>query len=94
MVLRRPAGDRPAGFKQPVGLLGIDDVAREKNDSGRLQPPQQGTESRLHLDAIEADDQKLSQPLDQKALRVFSAGLDLFFQLRQQVQRFERRQPV
>ncbi len=45
--------------QQPPSLLRALDIAREENDSRRLQPPKQGSEPRRHLGAVEANNQKL-----------------------------------
>jgi hypothetical protein len=38
----------------------IFDIPRKQDDSGRLQPREQGTDPRRHLLAVEPDDQNLS----------------------------------
>ena len=49
-----------AFFEQFVSLLATDDIARKENHTRRLQSCEQGTESRRHLGAVEADNEELA----------------------------------
>jgi hypothetical protein len=66
--------------EQAPGLLRSLNVAREQHNAGRLEAPEQGSNSGIDFDAIESDDEQLPRVL-QKFPPVL-CFLNLFFQFR------------
>jgi hypothetical protein len=62
----RRANQLPAIPQKAPSLFRTLDIPAEENYSGGLQPFQQGSNPRIHLRAVEADNEKLPEPVRQK----------------------------